>query len=523
MMSSSTQWKPLGEESDAVDPEILCNVPGYWQWRKTARRASRSSWIPTPSRCREMSCASRLFEAGTLAFWNVDHSVASDGDPVAFADDWFIATAAGVLQLEGSSRKFKRLHGLASDGTALQHVTDLTTTDTGAGPQLWCRTAEPVGIYKFHQNQWTETKESFPHRRTREVSSKWLKFQATDAGQMEIRMSESSTDDREHMRGPQLFLDGRFRFDVVKHMVTRGDSFWLSTPAGIVQLDRSNGSIRHYAKPFGTSPDIRTLHNVKNSLFAVDAQEQVWTWEKQWRQHGFDEALLAKLREVADNPLFRCRRAAPDDYVFHFAVGDMPAVRLNDPQFPLLKAGVFAFDDLRDVWFDKDDQLLASTRMGIWNYDLRGDTRRVEPTDAHFLARLGDGTRHAAMDELGLFFTSHVSPHEATVFDACHERAFKRTIGGEWVAVDSTSVRPAQHRSIPIGGARTYEFRDDLAGCLVGQAHRGNQSAGRPSTWPANGAQPNAWAHNFSDIVSTGDAIWAPLKERLLWIRASAL
>jgi hypothetical protein len=497
-------WKPL-DAKIGVDPSVLLTEPGQWTWRMRERGHVTVDFDPTRF---HMSKDDPLFSRGTLAFWDIDAAAGADGQPLAVAKDWFVATAGGILRLAGDKLTTRAVYARNGDGDG---DSLLNLTHVAAGSQgLFARAGSKVYRYDADKDDWVTAAEADYPGRDRPVESAWLTWTAPQGGPVRVGFR------RDHSDGdalPGLLSDGRFRFDAVRDVAWH-DDYWLITDAGVVRL-AADGAMHHHGGQVALPPD--QLHGLKSNdggLYLVANDNRVWRLDSPkdvWETSV--AALAGKLREVARNELFTCRRLGPGDYEYEFLVGDKPVFsrRLGMP--PMLAAGQFGFDDLRDVAFE-GEKVLVSTRLGLWRYDLASPTAHI-PDNAYFYARSGQ-PEPAPMADLGSFLRTPARAGEMVVFSRDSQRAFGRADDGAWELRPPPSTSVVTERDLPDDGRTGYRLRNE-PGRIVIERLRGGQVIGQ-AAWPVPGSPVD-----LLQPFETKTSIWIPLGRQVLWVRKSAL
>ncbi len=526
--SVANDWLP---DEARADYPVLVPMDDLWQWSLLKPSSGKGVVGITPAMTPSGASSIRFpasiaaadyqwFRNGQVAFWSLpqvplesERDWASARDRLAFANSLFVATDGGILQLARTAGQWRTaiVHAADQAERPLTEVTDLSRDDvTGtvtarshgqSGPQFY--RLVPHSNDPF-DDDWT-TSLSYEGR-LRTVHTEWLTINHRQAAAPIIQFSEGISDVGNSLSNGQLFLDGRFRFDVVRDFVRRSQAleqspaqdssteFWMLTPLGVVCMNASSGRVtKHFAESFrGELPVTAALH--VDAGLNLEIVEPAWTvWRETARGRWLkttDPLVAEQLRTTVKNDLMQCveqDRHGPQRE-FQLTVKGVDQTFRNASQQPaLLSNGVLFFDDVRDLRHS-DQRLLIAARFGIWEYDLGQirpliegqkngalETARI-PSRVHYRAeqqstplepvayingpkgalfvRTDDAACLMLGDDGGWYVTTIPVTDSETVADPIGDRVWRVSWSGNELTVKSDSDRDALRRhtvTLPYG------------------------------------------------------------------------
>lgn len=551
----STTWKPVSADGSF---EVLHTEKGLWKWRLPAPEVVKI--VPNEQVFKLPASGDYdYFHGGQMAFWDVASGKTeppgspADGnapDPLAFGDRLFLATAGGVVRLSDDLRRMERVYAVDEGGQPLLNVTALGI-DVGSTDDLYARANGRVYRYRSDRDVWQPVPQPFPGR-MQTVNCAWLTFRHPTAQSSRPRFTSGVSDVPRLPAEGRLLDGGRFLFDRVEDFVWREEgraggqgSYWLLTPMGIVQLDPSNGGIRHFAASFDAAVSrLTSLHletaKDRQVLYVCDDTSGIWEEQAggQWSLRRSGKPSYDNLRTVVGNELLTCRRM---DDCYDFRLGSyarQPLVFQNKQQTPaLIKDGVFLFDDLRDVRV-ANDRLVVAARDGVWEYDLNAIYSLVDPDhtpqagapapriplSATFSASAGASQTDQSLTLTGLAGFAETAPEDPLcLFPENPRIEFIHRGQATWTSRPRVALPPAKQLDLPDQQEQDVVWRISLQ-----LTRRGRQlsvhklRAGRSSIRvDYDLPPPDKKTIRRDDVVHTKSSIWIALPNGLLWVRKS--
>ena len=502
-------WQP---ETAQFDATVLHHVANQWTWHLPAPETVRVRLHPETYRLPNPPNAYPIFRNGTCPFWDLESARSTSGDPLAFKDDWFIATAGGILRLEKGTLRTKTVYGRTSNGRPLTDVTHLQV-DEESGTFL-AKGSGMVYRYDPGRDGWITAGE-FPAA-DRPVKSGWLAWDVLSSRPPSVKFLPGVSDDPTAGRN-SLFQDGLFRFDKVRHFICR-NAYWLVTPMGILRLDPNDGTIRHWGAAFsGKLDELKTLKSLGSELYAIGERNAVWKYEgTTWTVCRPTDSLLNQLNEVAGNEIFTCRQVAGGGYEFRLEPDSKRVFGPGRGTPPLIKGGVFGFDAPSDFQV-RDDSILVSTRLGIWEYKTAKRLTphaRVPSKVYEFAADTrAEGSADVPMVDLGRFIPPLTSEQKLMVA-AADGSYFARNEEGGWSTSPAGNVAKAISRTLGSGWAL-----HNVNGKLAVEKQEGSRKTRR--IWDDQNKPELVWSQDLAQAWESKTSIWVPLSKRILWIRKS--
>ncbi len=539
-------WRPFATSGSAAagasgdEISVLLDTPGVWTWRLSGPEKVDVALDPAVFLLPAAPTAYSLFHDGTFSFWNID--LAQDGEPLAFcgcqdSPSWFVATAGGVLRVSVKDGRLVRIYARTQDGKPLTGVSHVRFDRHNARWIASSGTLSAIYWYDTKTDAWVTGSGDFPPEDT-SVNTKWLLWKEERRAEASVTLPTSlneasqawwktrlvsglhvklRNDVRDAPADEPWFDEGRFRFDDV-HQFCWAGSWWLVSDAGILALS-DDGTVSRtqqfrpehieLVKSVGGVPCLLVLYPNESAA--------VWQWDKKqgWRCSGSDSELNPeRLRETARNHWFVCRRESDSRQIMKFLKGDPLELTIaGNSLAPLMRQGIFAFDEVRDADF-LGDELLTVTRLGLWHYNLANPHSARIPVNG-FLNALGSSNPPVTPRQDLSGFQRRARPSAAPLVVSAGMQEFAYSDDGQWrlQPLSSRSDRILKHDG---DSWHLYSRGDPAQLSLVHESCRG-KSPNR--SWRAT--ESLAWSGRLYDVVDTDSSLWLVLNSGLLWVRKS--
>jgi|GEM_PF-5027348 len=540
-----TVWSTVQD----LNPAPLVEDEGLWNWTLEERGKVKIALAPEvfsmPSRDSEVP----LFRNGTLGFWDLTPAETTElppSAPMVFDEGWFIATSDGILHLSRDGKDILRVYGRDTRGNNLLYMSHLLK-DSSTGILYAYSNADHKRKYRFspqNDGQW-HAEEYAPdlRRRPSPVDCAWLTMLFdVEQGRMKLRLRSTATDESRPEQIPALLEEGRFRFDKVEHFAWHEGFYWLITPLGIGRLDGSDGNLFLFRDAFidsaGSLDELRTLYADSERLYVLTGEDnKAWYLARRdrWSETRDAAALNKRYSTITQNDLFTCSQNFDEELVFTIneKLGEFPEFHLGTTAPPLIKDGVFGFDDLRDVKMQGNREIVLATRLGIWHHLLADRENAHMPQHAAYYARAigsdgdvsGDDSRRAgspggrriSMINLNVFSRDPEAPDELRVYSDESRQGFMLGDGG-WV-LTSKGIAKTRERRFEGNDGETWHLLLDDEGLQVQRQQNEDLLAAKFWWNEAAALEEHGAVINLADAFSTRTSIWLPLEKGLLWIR----
>ena len=440
----AARWEPIALGAPG-EHDVLHAVPEFWTWRLGTNQGVTVDLDPVRFRLSAPGTRTPLFVNGTLSWWDLTPARTV---PLAFDTDWFIATSAGVLRLAGADHRktvcvYQRTG--PEDGEALPALADLAVVDGS----LVAWSSDEDGSYRFDAAKETWSKElpqppdMAPIAGRLPQQAAWLNVTFPGPEEVRVRLSSMATDDSDWFSELSPISGGRFLFDRGFDLAWADEHFLFPTSIGLARLEEEGGGLRLFRRELVEPSEALRVHVAEagRSPRFLEPGGRVLRFgaNGEFLEPDPDALRWVAEHEVrAANDLFVARTGRESNHSIELRVGEFPRFEL-DSSTQLLQDGVFGFDDVRDAKLVGDDELLLSTRLGVWAYDLGNSGPVGLPMAARYWADAGG--QRVPMNDLRAFVHDPARVDACIVQGSADAAGFERQQDRSWAAVAFPSVR----------------------------------------------------------------------------------